>query len=81
MNRKPEENTPRSLPPIEIGDASIRELCSDEDHSNAEVEEDYFGQLKKLFSSSKNNRNKSPVLGCVKKVVSIGGSKKGNKKS
>lgn len=42
-----EKKNPSSLGPIDIGDTNFTELCSDNDHSDAEVEEDYHDHLKK----------------------------------
>ena len=60
---------------IDTGDVSIRELCSDDDRSDAELEMDYFSHLKNIFTSGKQGSNGSPGLTCVKPVVSIGGTK------
>lgn len=48
---KKEEDQKTSL--IDTGDVDLKELCSDEDHSDAEMEMDYFAHLQKIFSSGK----------------------------
>ena len=38
---------------IDIGDADLEDLCSEADHSDVELELDYYDNLKKIFSSNK----------------------------
>lgn len=66
---------------IYTGDASLDELCSDNDRLDAKLEEDYFDQLKSVFSSMKKKKSGSPALGCVKRSTPIGGFRKFGKKN
>ena len=42
---------------IDTGDLSLKELCSDGDHSDAEMEMDYYAHLKNIFATGKKNNN------------------------
>lgn len=51
MLNKNVDNTPCTPEPVDTGEAALDELCSDNDHSDAEMKEDYFDQLKRVFSN------------------------------
>ena len=64
---------------IDIGDADLKELCSDEDHSDAELEMDHFTHLKNFFTKTKKTNSNSPGYSCGKTAGVIGGKKKTHK--
>jgi hypothetical protein len=78
---KNKKQDPGSPGPIDTRDADINELCSEDDHSNAKVEFDYFDHLNIIFSSERKKGGGSLVIGCVKHTVSIGGIKDRTRKS
>lgn len=47
---------PSSPGTIDIGDADLKDLCSENEHFDAELEEDYFDHLKNIFSSGKKRK-------------------------
>ena len=51
--RKRERKDKSSSSLIDIGDADLEDLCSEADHSDVELELDYYDNLKKIFSSNK----------------------------
>ena len=65
---------------IDIGDANMAELCSDKEHSNAEVEENYHDQLEKKLLG-KFFQEGSPAISCVKHSVAINFLEKRRKKT
>lgn len=75
-NDKKEDSSPG---PIDTGDALLQELCSNEDHSNAEIETNYYGHLKKIFSSSPKWKKGTPGKTSGRYPVSIGGLGKNQK--
>ena len=46
-NQEEEERTKSSPSPIDIGDAVLEDLCLGDDHSDAELELDYYDNLEK----------------------------------
>lgn len=73
LNIQKNIDEPSSSNQIDIGDAVLEELCSDQDHSDVEMEMDYYDNLKKIFSSNKKVRGGSPTNSCGKHTISIGG--------
>ena len=57
---------------INTGDMNVDELCSDLEHSDADIEEQQYKNLKGFFSGRKGARKSSPALSCVKQSVGIG---------
>lgn len=79
---KKKGNEPSSPGPTDTWDAMLSKLRSEDDHSDADLEMDYYGHLKKIFSSGNKKGSGSPGFNCLKHTISIGGiKKKGKKKS
>ena len=57
---------------INNGDVDIDGLCTDLDHSDAEIEEQQYKNLKGMFSGKKGGKKSSPALSCVKQSIGIG---------
>lgn len=51
---------------INTGDVNVAELCSDIEHSDAEMEEQQYLKLRAIFTGRKSNKICSPALSCVK---------------
>ena len=60
---------------IDIGDVDLKELCSDEDHSDAELEMDHFTHLKNFFSRTRKTSLNSPGFSCGKIASVLGGKR------
>lgn len=69
---KPPDIVPSTPVQIEAGDAILEGLCSDWEHSDAELEEEKFEKVRKKISGGKMNRDSSPIMNYVKHSVSIG---------
>ena len=67
---------------IDTGDITLKELCSDEDHPDAEIEMDYYSHPKNIFTSGKKNSSGSCGITSVNPTIHIGDEKgrKGKKR-
>lgn len=72
-NQEEEERTKSSPSPIDIGDAVLEDLCSGDDHSDAELELDYYDNLEKIFSSNRKVKIGTSANSVGKHAISIWG--------
>lgn len=80
MNKEEASKTDIDINLIDVGDVDIKDLCSDDDHSDSNLEMDYYSHLKNIFASGRKNSSGSPGMSCGKSTVKIGGYKRRKKK-